>query len=366
MRHRIARPPVRLDYESRASNKRQDPKNGLFMRVFDSNWQWLSRFLVAVIVWTSFSPAEAQQSRKSLPRIGFLSGASLASTQDRIDAFRQALRALGYVEGKNLLIDWRFADGDSRRLPSLAADLVQRKTDAIVAAGGEPVAFAAKRATKTTPIIMANAFDPVTSGLVASLARPGGNVTGFTSTPGPEIHGKQMELLREAIPTLSRLGVLINPSSSFSALALKEIEATVQKLGISVQIVEARIVDDFEAAFATLAAKHAEALLQVPDPTLINQRTRLIDLETKRRMPTMHSSLEYADAGGLMAYGADRTELFRRTAGYVDKILKGSKPADLPVEQPTKFEFLINLKTAKQIGLTIPPNVLARADRVIK
>jgi len=323
-------------------------------------------WLITAIVLVSIQSAEAQQSRKSLPRIGFLSGASFGSTQDRIEAFRQALGTLGYVEGTNLLIDWRFAEGDSTRLPGLAADLVQTKADVIVVAGGEPVAFAAKRATKTTPIIMANAFDPVTSGLVASLARPGGNVTGFTSTPGPEIHGKQTELLREAIPTLSRLAVLINPTSSFSALALKEIEATAQKLGISVQVVEARTVDDFEAAFATLAAKHAEALLQVPDPTLINQRTRLIDLETKRRMPTMHSSLEYADAGGLMAYGADRTELFRRTAGYVDKILKGSKPADLPVEQPTKFEFLINLKTAKQIGLTIPPNVLARADRVIK
>jgi putative ABC transport system substrate-binding protein len=323
-------------------------------------------WLLTAILLGFIHQAEAQQSRKSLPRIGFLSGASLVSTQDRIKAFRQALGTLGYVEGNNLLIDWRFADGDSTRLPSLAADLVRAKADVIVVAGGEPVAFAAKRATKTTPIIMANAFDPVTSGLVASLARPGGNVTGFTSTPGPEIHGKQTELLREAIPTLSRLGVLINPTSSFSAFALKEIEATVQKLGISVQVVEARTVDDFEAAFATLAAKHAEALLQVPDPTLINQRSRLIDLETKRRMPTMHSSLEYADAGGLMAYGADRTELFRRTAGYVDKILKGAKPADLPVEQPTKFELVINLKAAKQIGLAIPPNVLARAERVIR
>jgi len=323
---------------------------------------WL---LTAILLLLS-DRAEAQQSHKNLLRIGFLSGASLASTQERIDAFRQALRALGYMEGTNLLIDWRFADGDSTRLPSLAADLVQRKTDAIVVAGGEPVAFAAERATKTIPIIVANAFDPVTSGLVASLARPGGNVTGFTSTPGPEIHGKQTELLREAIPALNRLGVLINPTSSFSALALKEIRATGQKLRMSVQVVEARTVDDFEAAFATLAAKHAEALLQVPDPTLINQRLRLIDLEKKRRMPTMHSSLEYADAGGLIAYGADRTELFRRTAEYVDKILKGAKPGDLPIEQPTKFELVINLKTAKQIGLTIPPNVLARADKVIK
>jgi putative ABC transport system substrate-binding protein len=202
--------------------------------------------------------------------------------------------------------------------------------------------------------------------LVANLARPGGNITGFTSTPGPEIHGKQTELLRETIPTLNRLGVLINPTSSFSTLALKEITATAKNLGISIHIVEARAAQDLETGFGTLAANRAEALLQVPDLTLINARRQLIDLETKRRLPTMHSSLEYADAGGLMAYGADRTELFRRTAGYVDKILKGAKTADLPVEQPTKFELVINLKTAKQIGLTIPPNVLARANRVIK
>ena len=323
-------------------------------------------WLFTAILLALIRPAEAQQSRKSLPRIGFLSGASLVSTQDRIEAFRQALGTLGYVEGTNLLIDWRFAEGDFTRLPGLAADLVQTKADVIVVAGGEPVAFAAKRATKTTPIIMANAFDPVTSGLVASLARPGGNVTGFTSTPGPEIHGKQTELLRETIPTLSRLGVLINPTSSFSALALKEIVGTAQNLGISIQVVEASAAEDLETVFGILTAKRAEALLQVPDPTLINERRRLIDLETKRRLPTMHSSLEYADAGGLMAYGADRTELFRRAATYVDKILKGAKPADLPIEQPTKFELVINLKTAKQIGLTIPPNVLARADRVIK
>ena len=324
---------------------------------------WL---VTAILLVVRGHPSQAQQSRKTPPRIGFLSGASLASTQDRIDAFRQALRGLGYVEGKNLLIDWRFADGDPTRLPSLAVDLVQTKTDAIVAAGGEPVAFAAKRASKTTPIIMANAFDPVTSGLVVSLAHPGGNLTGFTSTPGPQIHGKQTELLREAIPTLIRLGVLINPTSSFSALALKEIELTAKKFAMSVQVVEARTVDDFEEVFATLAAKHADALLQVPDPTLINQRSRLIDLEMRQRMPAIHSSLEYADAGGLMAYGADRAELFRRTASYVDRILKGARPADLPVEQPTKFELVINLKTAKQIGLTIPPNVLARVDRVIR
>jgi putative ABC transport system substrate-binding protein len=213
---------------------------------------------------------------------------------------------------------------------------------------------------------MANAFDPVTSGLIVNLARPGGNITGFTTTPGPEIHGKQTELLRETIPKLSRLGVLINPTNSFSALALKEIEATAQKFAISIQVIEVRSAEDFEGSFAMLTSRRAQALLQVPDPTLLDQRTRLIELENKSRLPAMHSSLEYADAGALMAYGADRTELFRRAANYVDKILRGAEPGQLPVEQPTKFEFVINLKTAKQIGLTIPQSVLYRADKIIK
>jgi ABC-type uncharacterized transport system substrate-binding protein len=323
-------------------------------------------WMLILFTLASVHPAEAQQAQTKIRHIGFLSGASLVSTQARVEAFRQGLRALGYVEGKNIVVEWRFAQGNFNRLPSLAADLVQLKVDAIVVAGGEPVAFAAKGATQTTPIIMANAFDPVTSGLVASLARPGGNITGFTTTPGPEIHGKQTELLRETIPKLSRLGILTNPTNSFSALALKEIETVAQNFGISLQVVEARSADDFEANFSTLTTRHAEALLQVPDPTLLDQRTRLVELETKSRLPSMHTSVEYVDAGALMAYGTNRIELFRRAAAYVDKILKGAKPGDLPVEQPTKFELVINLNTAKQIGLTIPPNVLARADRVIK
>jgi putative ABC transport system substrate-binding protein len=321
---------------------------------------------LGALFFTFCVPAAAQQAQPKIYHIGFLSGASFVSTQARVEAFRQALRVLGYVEGKNVVVEWRFAEGNFNRLPSLAADLVQLKVDVIVVAGGEPVAFAVKEATLTTPIIMANAFDPVTSGLVASLARPGGNITGFTTTPGPEIHGKQTELLKETIPKLSRLGILTNPTNSFSALALKEIGTVAQELGLSLQVVEARSVDDFERNFAMLTRQRAQALLQIPDPMFLDERTRLIELETKSRLPAMHSSLEYADAGALMAYGADRTELFRRAAMYVDKILKGARPGDLPVEQPTKFEFVINLKAAKQIGLTIPPNVLARADRVIK
>ena len=321
---------------------------------------------LGALLFALCSSAAAQQAQTKIRHIGFLSGASLVSTRARVEAFRQGLRALGYVEGNNIVVEWRFAEGNFNRLATLAADLVHLKVDVIVVAGGEPVAFAAKGATPTTPIIMANAFDPVSSGLVASLARPGGNITGFTTTPGPEIHGKQTGLLRETIPKLSRLGILTNPTNSFSALALKEIETVAQKFGISLQVVEARRADDFDANFATLTSRRAEALLQVPDPMFIDQRTRLIELETESRLPSMHTSVEYVDGGALMAYGADRTELFRRAAAYVDKILKGAKPADLPVEQPTKFELVINLKTAKQIGLTIPPNVLARADRVIK
>ncbi len=325
----------------------------------------IAGLVLSVIIITFYLYGEAQPQSK-VRHIGFLSGASYTSTQTRVEAFHQALRALGHVDGKNIVIEWRFAEGNFQRLPSLAAELVQLKVDVIVVAGGEPVAFAAKRATETIPIIMANAFDPVLSGLVASLARPGGNITGFTTTPGPEIHGKQTEILKETIPDLSRLGVLMNPTNSFSALALKEIKTTAQKFGVAIQVVETRSADDFEANFSMLNKRHAQALLQVPDPTILDERKQLIELENKNRLPAMHTSIEYADAGAMLAYGADRTELFRRTAIYVDRILKGTKPADLPVEQPTTFEFVINLKTANQIGLTIPPNVLARADRVIR
>ncbi len=326
------------------------------VRVF-ALWAWLAAL---------GGIAAAQQPQARIARVGFLSGASFATTRVRVEAFRQSLRALGYAEGKNLVIEWRFAEGNFDRLPSLAEELVQLKVDVIVVAGGEPVAYAAKQATRTTPIVMANAFDPVASGLVASLARPGGNITGFTTTPGPEIHGKQTELLKETIPKLRHLGVLTNPTNPFNAFALRAIQSAAPKLGVSLQVVEARSADDFQANFASLTARGVDALLQVPDPTLLDHRARLVEFESKNRLPAMHTSFEYVDAGALMAYGTNRTELFRRTAAYVDKILKGAKPADMPVEQPTKFELVINLKTAKLIGLTIPPAVLARADRVIR
>ena len=307
----------------------------------------------------------AQQSPK-IHKIGFLSGASLSSTANRVDAFRQGLLALGYVEGKNIVIERRFADGKLDSVGKLAEELVRLKAEIIVVAGGEPVALATKRVTQTIPIVMANAFDPVASGLVASLAKPGGNVTGLTSLTGPEIFGKQTEILRDTVPKLNRLGVLSNPDNTLSRPAMKEIEAAARTFSVALSHAEARSSAAFDAAFDLFKKGQVDALIEVQDPMFIGNRTRLVDLETKSSIATMHSSPEYVDAGGLMSYGTNRTELFRRAATYVDKILKGAKPADLPVEQPIKFEFIINLKTAKQIGLTIPPNVLARADRVIR
>ena len=309
--------------------------------------------------------AEAQQPGK-IPRIGFLSGAPLSSIESRVDAFRQGLHDLGYVEGKTIVVEWRSAEGKSERLRLLADELVNLKVDVMVVAGGEPVAHAAKQTTQAIPIVMANAFDPVSSGLVASLARPGGNITGFSTNPGPEIYGKQLELLKEAIPKHKRTGILSNPLNPFSALAIKEIKATAQRLGVSPQLSEARSPNELEPAFAALTKARVGAILEVQDPMFFGQRSQLADLEAKSRLPGMHTSLEYAEAGCLMAYAADRLYMFRRASTYVDKILKGTKPADLPVEQPTKFEFIINLKAAKQIGVTIPPNVLARADKVIR
>jgi putative ABC transport system substrate-binding protein len=318
----------------------------------------------AMLLALCFS-AWAQQSAK-LSVVGFLSGAPLSSIQSRVDAFRQGLRDLGYVEGKTVVIEWRSAEGKSDRLRLLANELVGLKVDIIVVAGGEPVAHAVKQATQAIPIVMTNAFDPVGSGLVASLAQPGGNVTGLSTNPGPEIYGKQLELLKEAIPKHERTGILSNPRNPFSALAIKELKTTAQRLGVSIQLSEARSPNELETAFVVLTKGRVGAILEVQDPMFFGQRSQLAALEAKTRLPGMHTSLEYAEAGCLMAYAADRLYMFRRAATYVDKILKGAKPADLPVEQPIKFEFVINLKTAKQIGLAIPPNVLARADRVIK
>jgi putative ABC transport system substrate-binding protein len=330
----------------------------------NQNLKWLLA-LAIVVACAFFGGAEALPAART-HLIGFLSGTSLAASGGRVDAFRQGLRALGYVDGKNINIEWRFANGKQDLVPKLTEELVHLKVEVIVVAGGEPVVQMIKRITQTVPIVMTNAFDPVASGLVSSLARPGGNITGVTSLTGTEIFGKQTEIIKETIPKLSRLGVLVNPDNSFSELALKEIKTVAKSVGVAVFRAEARNPDELTAGVALFTKTRVDAFIQVQDPMFIAERIRLVDLATKGRLPAMHSSSEYVDDGALMSYGTNRNDLFRRSATYVDKILKGAKPADIPVEQPKKFEFIINLKTAKQIGLTIPPDVLSRADKVIR
>ena len=307
--------------------------------------------------------AEAQQPKK-VPRIGYLSGTSPSVNSARIEAFRQGLRELGYVEGKNIIIEWRYAEGKLDRLPALAAELVRLKVDVIVSSAPPPTR-SAKQATVTIPIVMAYDDDPVGNGFVASLARPGGNITGL-ATLAPEISGKQLELLREIVPKLSRVAVLGDVTRPGTPQALREINLAADAFRVQLQYLEVPGAKDIETAFRTASKERADAVLVVSTPVLISQRRQVADLAVKSRLPTVYGRPEYVDDGGLMSYATSFTDLSRRTATYVDKILKGAKPADLPVEQPMKFELIINLKTAKQIGLTIPPNVLVRADKVIK
>jgi putative ABC transport system substrate-binding protein len=321
--------------------------------------------LCAVMLLAVAVIAEAQQSKK-VPRIGYLAPVFPCSgSVPSLEAFRQGLRDLGYVEDRNIIPECRSAGGKLDRQSDLARELVQLKVDVIVAAGGEPTARAAKQATQTIPIVMTNVGDPVVTGLVASLARPGGNVTGLV-TMSPELSGKRLELLREAFPKISRVALFWNSANPEQEPQIKEINVAGQALGIQLQILEVRGANDFDKAFPAIAKERADAILTLPDPLSVSQGKRIADFAAKNRLPAMYPRMEFVDAGGLMAYGPNYNDLFRRAAVFVDKILKGAKPADLPVEQPTKFEFVINLKTAKQIGLTIPPNVLARADRVIK
>ena len=309
--------------------------------------------------------AEAQQAEK-IARIGWL-GNSPAASPHLGDAFRQGLRDLGYVEGRNVAIDYRFAEGKLERLPALAADLVALKVDVILAAT-VLAAVAAKQAIKTIPIVFAAVADPVGSGLVTSLARPGGNVTGL-SVLAPELIGKRLELLTQAVPGVSRVAVLWEPGSGGERTdkdLLKRAEVAGQALGVRLQFVEARGQADFDRAFSDMTRAHAGALTLLPSPMFFNEGRRLVDLAAKHRLPAVYTGREFVDAGGLMAYGPSIADLYRRAATYVDKILKGAKPADLPVEQPTKFDFVINVKTAKALGLTIPPSLLGRADEVIQ
>jgi putative ABC transport system substrate-binding protein len=320
-------------------------------------------FLVAVILLAGAVLAEAQQPKKVF-RIGYLSGTDRATDSPRAEGIRRALRELGYVEGKNIVIEFRYAEGKPDRLAELAAELVRVKADAIIA-GSNIVARAALAATKTIPIVMASGADPVATGLVASLARPGGNVTGLTSFP-TDLGVKRLELLKEIFPKLARVAIL--PSPSRTARELKEMQTAAPYLQIQLEILEVRVADDLEKAFESATKARAGALAVTSDGTglFVANAKQITELAVKNRLPAIYPSNRYVNVGGLMSYAADEIEGYRRAAVYVDKILKGAKPAELPVEQSTKFEFVINLKAAKQIGLTIPPDVLARANKVIK
>ena len=321
---------------------------------------FLCAFLLALNI-----RAEAQQSKK-VPQIGYLSGASRSSSSARTEAFRQGLRELGYVEGKNIVIEWRFAEGNPNRTPALLADLVRLKVGVIVTAGSG-VTRRAKETMVTIPIVMAQDFDPVRNGFVASLARPGGNITGL-ATLRPELSGKQLELLKEIIPRLSRVAYFGTSTNPGNAEALKETELAARTFGVKLQYVDVLSPKDIEAAFRTAVRGQADAILwQVQGSVYSSRQPEIADLAVKSRLPAIYyNPSDIEPNGGLMSYGVSLPDLAHRAVAYVDKILKGAKPADLPVEQPTKFEFLINLKAAKQIGLTIPPNVLAQADKVIR
>jgi len=324
---------------------------------------WLSRLLIALIVFAPCFSAEAQQPTK-IPRIGYLSATSLSTTAARVEAFRRGLNELGYTEGKDILIQYRYAEGKLDRVRELALELVRLNVDVIVS-GGPAATGPAKEATTRIPIVMGQDTDPVGNGFVASLARPGGNITGL-STLAPELSGKQLELLKEIVPKLARVVFIGMSTEPGNAQALREIELAARAYGIKLQNIDIRDSKDIENGLREASQGRAGAVLVPQLPILASQRKQITELAVKRRLPAVYGQAEYVDIGGLIYYGPSITELFRRAATYVDKILKGAKPSDLPVEQPTKFEFVVNLKTAKQIGLTIPPNVLARADRVIK
>ena len=306
---------------------------------------------------------DAQQPNK-VARIGYLTISPFSVNTSRIEAFRQGLREVGYVEGKNIVVEWRSGNGSEDHVSPLAADLVRLKVDVIVT-GGSGATRVAKEATRTIPIVMAQDNDPVGNGFVASLARPAGNITGL-SIVSPEINGKRMELLKEIVSNLSRVTVFGSSSNPGNAQALREIEIAARAFKVQVHYFDLLSPGDFENAFRTAKRDRADALLvMVSNPIAGIRRKEIAELAMKNRLPAIYNRVEQVEAGGLMTYGVSLFDLDRRAAVYVDKILKGAKPADLPVEQPTKFELVINLKTAKQIGLTIPPNVLARADRVI-
>jgi len=307
--------------------------------------------------------ADAQQAGK-VPMIGYLTGDSLSADLPRRDAFRQGLRELGYSEGQNILVEYRTAEGKVDRLSELAAELARLKVDVMFAFTAAAVQ-AAKKEMPTVPIVAVSP-DPVRAGLVASLARPGGNITGLSMTAGLEIYGKQLELLKETVPKLTRVAILSNPANPTNPPQLKETQAAARALGVTLLSLEVKGPDDIDGAFTAMRKERTGALTVLPDPMFLSQRTRIADLAAKNRLPAIYGIPEHVEAGGFMAYAANRPDIFRRAATYVDKILKGAKPAALPVEQPTRFELVINMKTAKALGLTIPQSVLIRADKVIE
>ncbi len=308
-------------------------------------------------------PAEAQQAKK-VPSIGYLSTGSPSSARQTIEAFRQGLHELGYAEGKNITIEYRFAEGREDRLRQFASELVHRKVD-VIFTGGIVATLATKNTTTTIPIVFI-AVDPVAFGLFDSLGRPGGNITGLTSGAGPGLYGKRLELLKESFARVSRVAVLWNPDDPGSVVNVRGMEAPARSLSLKLQSVEMREANDLQQAFSAMKRERAKALVPILGALVGSQLSRIVDLAAKSRLATMCAESQWVDAGGLMSYGPNYRDLWRRAATYVDKILRGAKPADLPVEQPTKFEFVINLKTAKALNLTIPQSVLYLADKVIK
>jgi putative tryptophan/tyrosine transport system substrate-binding protein len=323
-------------------------------------------FALSVMLFALSGSVNAQQTGK-VPRVGFLDVTTSAASVVLMEVFRQEMRKLGWLEGKNFTIDSRFAEGKLDRLPGLAADLVRLKVDLIVTVN-TPSALAAKKATTSIPIVMANASDPVGAGLVASLARPGGNVTGFSGL-ATELNTKRLEILKDAVPKLARVGLLSASGSRGVGgdLQLKELRAAALTLKLNLEEIETQLdTKGFESAFQTAKQKQVGAIMTISTRRFFAEIKRIVELAVKYRLPAIYFQKEFVDEGGLMSYGADFTDLYRSAAVYVDKILKGAKPADLPVQQATKFEFIINLKAAKQIGLTLPPELLARANQVVK
>jgi ABC-type uncharacterized transport system substrate-binding protein len=319
----------------------------------------------AVLLAVLIAPLSVDaQGTGKIVRIGRLSPLSAETDSPNLDAFRKGLRELGWVEGKSFTIESRFADGKSERLPELAAELVRQRVDLILT-GSNPGALAAKKATATIPIVMVTTGDPVGAGIVTSLARPGGNVTGVTAI-GQMLNAKRLELIKEAVPGVTRVAVLTNPRSAYTAPFMQERESMVRRLGLQLPVLEATDPGSFEKAFAALATDRAGALLVQTDAMFITHRRRIVELEAKSRVPTVYGDREFVDAGGLMFYGATLAHLYHEAATYTDRILKGAKPADLPVEQPTKLELVINLKAAKALGLTIPRSVIGRADHLVE